>query len=203
MVKRKILEEMSNEELLEYINSESRFVYEAIEMSYDILIKRGFYFSDADKSRIEKLIEIKKEKEAQFKKVNTWDVNTDDESSNLEFYSQKSIWYFSVFFGVHSAAILLAINLFIISKSKKAWGVILFGCIYSLLIYLAYKLFRIYIPDYYFLILIFMTAGGAAILQFYFWDNYLANIKYKKKSIIAPLLICIILHFLIFIILFF
>jgi hypothetical protein len=42
-----------------------------------------------------------------------------------------------------------------------------------------------------------MTGCGAAILQFYFWDKYLVAIKYKKKSIAMPLVICMIIYSLI------
>lgn len=98
MVKRNILEKMSTNELEKYISPESRFVYEAIEIAYDILKSRGVSFSNADKSRIEELIRIKKEEDFKLTESNTWDRNADDENSYFELFSQKSIWYFSFWY---------------------------------------------------------------------------------------------------------
>lgn len=197
MVKRSILEKMSINELEKYIGPESPFVYEAIEIAYDILKKRGVNFSDIDQIRIEKLIEIKKNEDLKLIESNTWDINADDESKGIELFSQKSIWYFSIIFGIHLGAILLAMNLFSISKRKKGWFVLVFGFMYSAFLYVIYIYTKIYVTDYYILILIFALAGGASILQFYFWDKYLTNIKYSKKSIIIPLIISIVSYALI------
>lgn len=194
MVKRSILEKMPTNELEKYISPGSPFVYEAIEMAYDILKKRSFSFSDTEKKRIEELIRIKKEEDLKLAEKNTWDINADDESSDLDFFSQKTIWYFSIIFGIHLGAILLAINLFSISQRKKGWLVIMFGFMYSAFLYAIYTFSKIYIPNYYVLALIFGTAGGAAILQFCFWDKYLTDIKYKKKNVITPIIICIIFY---------
>ncbi|WP_223608906.1 hypothetical protein [Chryseobacterium sp. OSA05B] len=89
------------------------------------------------------------------------------------------------------------------SKRGKAWLVILFGITYSILLYLIYTSAKIYVADYYIFLLILMTGCGAAILQFYFWDKYLAAIKYKKKSITIPLVICIVIYSLILLVLLF
>jgi len=197
MVKRNILEKMSTNELEKYIRLESPFVPEAIEIAYSILKSRGVIFSDSDDIRIKGLIKVKKEEDLELIKSNTWDINAVMECSNLELYSQKSIWYFSIVFGIHLGAILLAVNLFNTSQKGKAWLVILFGITYSIFLYIMYTFSRIYVPDYCILLLILMTGCGAAILQFYFWDKYLVAIKYKKKSIAMPLVICMIIYSLI------
>jgi hypothetical protein len=130
MVKRNILEKMSTNELEKYIRPESPFVPEAIEIAYSILKSRGVIFSDSDDIRIKGLIKVKKEEDLELIKSNTWDINAVMECSNLELYSQKSIWYFSIVFGIHLGAILLAVNLFNTSQKGKAWLVILFGITY-------------------------------------------------------------------------
>ncbi|MCS3868452.1 hypothetical protein J3D55_001368 [Chryseobacterium ginsenosidimutans] len=194
MAKRNILEKMTTKELEKYISSDSPFVYEAIEIAYDILKNRGVNFSDIKKNSIEGLIKIKKEEDLKYTENNTWDINADNENSDIELYSQKSIWFFSIFLGIHIGAILLAINLFSLTKNRKGLIIIIFGIIYSVFLYITYTITKIYIINYYILILIFMTAIGASILQFYFWDKYLPNIKYRKKSIVFPFILCIVFY---------
>lgn len=198
MVKRRILEEMSNEELLKYVRPESRFVYEAIEIAYEILKARGVIFSISEEQMIIQMIKNKKHKELNITNINKWDINAVDKDLSNIFYSQKAVWYFSVFGGVHIGSVLLALNLFSISKKMRALLVMLFGFSYSVMLYYIYELAQIYFAEYSILIFIILTAGGASILQFFFWDKYLANIQYRKKDILMPIILCIIFNILIF-----
>lgn len=198
MVKRKILEEMSNEELLKYVRPESRFVYEAIEIAYETLKGRGMVFSITEEQRIIQMIKDKKYTELHISDINKWDINAVDENSSNIFYSQKAVWFFSVFGGIHFGSILLAFNLFSISKKRRAWLVVLFGFFYSVILYYAYNIAQIYLVEYSILICIILTGIGASVLQFFFWDKYLANIHYKKKKILTPLFLCVVFNLLIF-----
>jgi hypothetical protein len=86
---------------------------------------------------------------------------------------------------------LLAINLFTLSKKKEAWATLLFGFGYTIALILVYNEFKDYFDQSRFTGIL-LYGIGAAILQFGFWDQYLKGIKYKKRSIIAPLMICLV-----------
>lgn len=191
MVKRSVLEKLSNKDLLRYTSEETRSVPEAIEMAFDILKKRGYFFSETEIVKINQLIASRKQEEPDYKSLNTWDIDEDAEKASVSFYSQKAIWYFSILFGLFTGAILLAINLFTLSKKKEAWATLLFGFGYTLALILVYNEFKVYFDQSRFTGIL-LYGIGAAILQFGFWDQYLKGIKYKKRSIIAPLMICLV-----------
>lgn len=199
MVQKKILEKMSDRELEKYIEPNSSYVYDAIEIAFDILKKRGRAFSDKEINRVRKLIKEKRYEDDRIESLNKWDINQDNNEQNIKLYSQKSVWQFSIFFGIHAGALLLALNFFKISKKLVGVSVIFFGIIYSLGMLAVYKIGNIYFQDYYAIILIFMLAVGGAILQFFFWDKYLRETTYRKKEITNPLIICIIFYALLFI----
>ncbi|WP_293887729.1 MULTISPECIES: hypothetical protein [unclassified Sphingobacterium] len=190
MVKRSVLEKLSNKELLRYTAEDTRSVPEAIAMAFDILRKRGYIFSETEIVQINQLIESKKKEEPDYSALNKWDIDEDAEEATVSFFSQKAIWYFSILFGLFTGAILLAINLYAISKKKEAWATLLFGFGYTIALILAYSEFKDYFDQSRFTgILLYVI--GAAILQFGFWDQYLKGIKYKKRSITVPLIICL------------
>ncbi|MBB1645024.1 hypothetical protein [Sphingobacterium sp. UME9] len=191
MVKRSVLEKLSNKDLLRYTSEETRSVPEAIEMAFDILKKRGYFFSETEIVKINQLIASRKQEEPDYKSLNTWDIDEDAEKASVSFYSQKAIWYFSILFGLFTGAILLAINLFTLSKKKEAWATLLFGFGYTIALILVYNEFKDYFDQSRFTGIL-LYGIGAAILQFGFWDQYLKGIKYKKRSIIAPLMICLV-----------
>jgi hypothetical protein len=191
MVKRSVLEKLSNKELLRYTSEDTRSVSEAIEMALDILKKRGYIFSETEIAQINQLIESKKKEEPDYTALNTWDIDEDAKKATVSFYSQRAIWSFSILFGLFTGAILLAINLFTLSKKKEALVTLLFGFGYTIALILVYKEFKDYFDQSRFTGIL-LYGIGAAILQFGFWDQYLKGIKYKKRSIIAPLVICLI-----------
>ncbi|MGJ1335032.1 hypothetical protein ACLCDV_06150 [Sphingobacterium sp. Lzh-3] len=160
-------------------------------MAFDILKKRGYFFSETEIVKINQLIASRKKEEPDYKSLNTWDIDEDAEKASVSFYSQKAIWYFSILFGLFTGAILLAINLFTLSKKKEAWATLLFGFGYTLALILVYNEFKDYFDQSRFTGIL-LYGIGAAILQFGFWDQYLKGIKYKKRSIIAPLMICLV-----------
>ncbi|WP_336833554.1 hypothetical protein [Sphingobacterium siyangense] len=190
MVKRSVLEKLSNKELLRYTAEDTRSVPEAIAMAFDILRKRGYIFSETEIVQINQLIESKKKEEPDYSALNKWDIDEDSEEATVSFFSQKAIWYFSILFGLFTGAILLAINLYAISKKKEAWATLLFGFGYTIALILAYSEFKDYFDQSRFTGIL-LYGIGAAILQFGFWDQYLKGIKYKKRSITVPLIICL------------
>lgn len=202
MVQKKTLEKMSDHELEKYIKPNSSYVYDAIKIAFDILKKRGRSFSEDELYKIDKLIAEKRDEDISIKSLNQWDIDEDNNEQNIKLYSQKSVWQFSVFFGIHVGAILLAINFFKTSKRIIGIVVLFFGIIYSTAMFVIYKIGKVYFQDYYQLILILMLAGGGSILQFFFWDKYLKGTAYRKNDIINPLIICILFYTLIFIVFF-
>lgn len=144
MVKRSVLEKLSNKELLRYTSEDTRSVSEAIEMALDILKKRGYIFSETEIAQINQLIESKKKEEPDYTALNTWDIDEDAKKATVSFYSQRAIWSFSILFGLFTGAILLAINLFTLSKKKEALVTLLFGFGYTIALILVYKEFKDY-----------------------------------------------------------
>lgn len=191
MVKRSVLEKLSDKDLLRYTTEDTHSVPEAIEMAFDILKKRRYFFSETEIVQINQLIESKKKEEPDYSTLNAWDIDEDAKKATVSFYSQRAIWYFSILFGLFTGAILLAINLFTLSKKKEALITLLFGFGYTIALILVYKEFKDYFDQSRFTGIL-LYGIGAAILQFGFWDQYLKGIKYKKRSIIVPLVICLI-----------
>lgn len=199
MVKRSVLEKKSDDELLKYIQPSSRYTYEAIGMAYDILQKRGYKFSDEEMQTSKRTIVNGRERNEEYVKSNMWDINAVNKNSEYNFYSQKSIWFFSIIFGVHVGAILMAINLRGVLKNQKALIIIIFGLLYSLITYLLYNLSQNYIPKYSGLLYIILTGIGGTLLQVYFWDKFLKGVKYIKKEVYVPFIICLVIYLLIYI----
>lgn len=192
MVKRNVLEKMSDRELLQYLRSDSRFVVQALEIAFDILKKRNHQFSAVEVERIDQLIEAKRIEERNQYSRSTWDIGEDWEKGSVSFYSQTAIWVLGVLFGVLPGAILLAMNLFKVSKSKNAVFVILFGVIYTCTVYVVYQILQIYVNQFITQILaIALNVLGVVVLQLYFWKKYLLGVIYKKRDAVVPLIVCI------------
>ncbi|MBS7332551.1 MAG: hypothetical protein KIG88_03010 [Weeksellaceae bacterium] len=63
MVKKSVLNKLSDQELKKYLQSNSRFTSDAVKLALEILKERGFTFSDEEIIRINSLIETKTENE--------------------------------------------------------------------------------------------------------------------------------------------
>ena len=193
-VKKSVLEAKKNNELYIYIQPGSRFVAKAIQYSFDILKQRGEIFSEEETNRITELIENKNLKDNQESiREETWDKNSVEDKSAIELFSQLSIWGFCIAFGVIIGSILLAFNLKKLNKPKISIIVFSFGIIYTIFQFYAIN----YLEKINFVIKrqTFLFSGiGALILHYLFWENYIGKeISYRKKSIIKPLLICIVI----------
>lgn len=192
MVKRNVLEKMSDKELLQYLRSDSRFVVQALEIAFDILKKRNHQFTTFEEERINQLIEAKRNDEREQDLKRTWDVGEDAEKGSVSFYSQTAIWVLGILFGTLVGAILLAINLFKISKSKKALFVLVFGIIYVYALYIIYQLTQFYFNHFLTqIIAIALNVIGVVVLQVYFWKKYLLGVIYKKRDATVPLIVSI------------
>ena len=135
MVKRKVLEKLSDIELEKYIKPESRFVPEAIEFAFDILKQRGRIFTETEVGQIQSLIKTKKDSEPKFEEIKNdgWDKNFTEDENAIELYTNKLIWIYCLLVGVVFGSLLQVYNFIKIKNTKAAVVTLLFGIIYSTL----------------------------------------------------------------------
>ncbi|HAY3562636.1 TPA: MFS transporter [Elizabethkingia meningoseptica] len=132
MVKKNILEKLSDPELNIYISSESRFTPEAIQMAFEILNERGHQFSDQERALIQKMIQEKKD--AEIAQINedkeSWEDNITNDPSAIKLYQTGPIAALSFFCGLIPGAILVSINFIKVKKYSAAFLVLLYGIVY-------------------------------------------------------------------------
>lgn len=193
-VKKSILEKKSNDELLKYLKPESKFVNEAISISFTILKSRGVIFEKDEILRINDLIQDRKEKE-KVSITQPWDKYAEENPDLITLYSEKIIWIFSTLFGVIFGAVLLSINLYRLNKKTEVLVVSLFGILFPLIQFYFFNYFNIELNIFQILL---SNALGATILQFIFWQNYIQNnkIRYRKEGL-TPTLVLIIAIFIV------
>lgn len=199
MVKRKVLEKLSDSELEKYLKPESRFVPEAIQFAYEILKERGKQFSEIETNRIENLINSKIESEKTNEPIykNGWDKNLTENDNAIELYTNKLIWIFSIAFGVIFGTVLQAINYRKVKNNNGLIFTILFGILYTI--------FQIYISSYVEenfpnfqargRSLTFILSGIGATGLFVIREKiFEIKNEYKAKSFVAPLIISILIY---------
>lgn len=71
MVNRSVLRKLSNRELENYLQEGNRFVPEAVQIAFEILLERGRIFTEQEKEDIQQLIQHKKDEEEAKKKEET------------------------------------------------------------------------------------------------------------------------------------
>ena len=131
-VKKSILETKSNDELLKYLNPGSKFVSDALLMSFEILKSRGVIFPDTEILRINNFIQSVKENE-KINLIEPWDKYSEENPNLLALYSEKIIWIFSTLFGVAFGSLLLSINLYRLKKNKEILIVSFFGILFPII----------------------------------------------------------------------
>ena len=193
-VKKNILEAKKTSELYFYIQPESRFVSQGIQYSFDILKERGETFSFEETDRITKLIEEKKLTENQERvQTKNWDKNSVEDHNAIELFSQLAIWCFSIIFGVIFGSFILALNFKKLNRSKLSIIVVVFGILYTVFQVLAID----YLQEINFFIrnLTYGFSAFGALILHYFWENYIGKeIAYRKKSILLPSILCILIY---------
>jgi len=195
MVNKKVIEKLSDRELENYIEPNSRFVAMAVSYAYEILQSRGKKFSEDEKLRIELLIADKTEKEnsekAKFSKG--WDENMTKNETAVELYSNKFIWIYSIIFGVLFGAVLQAMNFGKIKNSKGILISILFGITYT--IFQVYTLTYLQEAGYGISQGTFLFSGIGAACLFYIRDRLTPkNLEYRSRSFIIPVVVAIIIY---------
>ncbi|WP_312768435.1 hypothetical protein [Epilithonimonas sp.] len=204
MVNRNVLKKLSDSELEKYLKEDSRFVPEAVQIAFEILIERGRDFSDEEKENIQKLINKKENEELERlreEKELKKDHITEDANA-IRLYSRGIILFFGVFFGFVSGAILLGLNFFKLKKYKEGILVILLGFIYSIIQYfgvsLMYKMKSAHemtsyrkSPE-----LLFIIFG--VLVLYFIWIEVIKKLPYRSESLLIPILLGLLMSFLIY-----
>ncbi|NCD68410.1 hypothetical protein [Mucilaginibacter agri] len=108
-----------------------------------------------------------------------------DEGYDIEIYSKRAIWGFSIFFSTIFGGVLLMINLRAAGYKSAANLVLLFSILYTLLGSIALSIIGATSGAF----AIIFNGIGAAILTEYFFNRYFPEEDYYPKSIATPLLI--------------
>ena len=195
MVKRKVLEKLSDIELEKYIKPESRFVPEAIEFAFDILKQRGRIFTETEIGQIQNLIKTKKDNENKFEEIknNGWDKNFTEDENAIELYTNKLIWIYCLLVGVIFGSLLQVYNFIKIKNTKAAVVTLIFGIIYSTLQIILMS----YIGDITYgrySLRIFLSGIGAFGLIVIKENIFKDKTKYRAKSIVFPVIFAVIIH---------
>jgi hypothetical protein len=122
-VKRSVLQNLSTKELEDYIKDDSRFVPEAIEFAYEILRnERNIQFSEEESLRIENLISSKLVHHEKQKKLNSFEPNLVEDSTENnkipKLHTKTEIIFHSSVFISFVGAYLLHKNLKILNKNS-------------------------------------------------------------------------------------
>jgi hypothetical protein len=179
----RILSEKSDRELMFYINNLDKHTEEAVRVALEILKSRHVILPEDITETINNHFEQQKEKP----RVNLWNKNITTDSEALEFYSQKSIYIFSILFSVLFGSVMLAYNL---RKVKKPfiWA-ILFGLTYSSLSVYFIEKYNGSLP-----MTFIANSLGAVVLYQLCWNRWIGKqTKYRAKSIWIPLIIALII----------
>ena len=195
MVKRKVLEKLSNTELEKYIKPESRFVFEAVEIAYDILKSRGRRFTETENEQIQNLIQTKKDSEPKYEeyKNNGWDKNYTEDVNAIELYTNRVIWIYCLLVGVIFGSFLQVYNFIKLKQTKAAVITLIFGIVYSTLQVITMN----YIGDVEYgrySLRIFLSGLGALGLIAIKENLFKDTTEYRAKSIALPVIIAVLIH---------
>jgi len=186
----KLMASKSDEGLQAYIDNRQKFNPDAVYAAIEELKIRGRVFSENElnliQSDIENQQEISKQRVAASDEPSTkWDENVVVDPNEIELFSQKAIYGFTIFFGVFFGSILLSSNLKKVDKKNYIYLVVIFGILFTVL-----QLWILsYIPRNTGLTMI-TSGAGAFALNKYFWKKYIGEeTKYRAKAIWTPLII--------------
>ena len=190
----KLMASKSDEGLQECIDNRKKYNPDAVYAAIDQLKSRGRIFTEEElniiKADIEKQQEISKQRVDEAGETSTkWDKNVVVDLNEIELFSQKAIYGFTIFFGVFFGSILLSYNFKKANKKNYIILLILFGILFTTIQLWALS----YIPRNTGLTMI-TSVAGAFVLNKYFWTKYIgAETKYRAKAIWTPLIIGLVL----------
>ncbi len=201
MVKRNVLDKLSDRELETYLNPDNRFVPEAVQMACEILEERGRIFTETEKLSIQNSIQHKKETEEARKQEETeyWKDHITEDTAAIKLYSRTSIMILAILFGTIPGSILLSLNLFTVRKYTTAIFSLLMGFgFFFLQNYIVTQGFASdtssrYSPE------TGITALGALILLAISVAGMPKKLPYRPKSLLLPVILAILMMILMYI----
>ena len=203
MVKKSVLEKLSDKELEGFIQPGSRKVPEAKKMAYEILVERGRVFSEEEKIKVESLIEeqIQTEYQEDLTRRKAMDKQLTDDQNAVALYTNFFIFVISIIFGVLYGFILAMINYIILKKYGLALLLFAIGIIaFSISTYFVGLLMTkvsLSIDILGFIVGVFVSALGLAIISLFNKNFIPKDLEYRSRSILIPTIICIGLYILI------
>jgi hypothetical protein len=205
MVSKKVLQKLSDKELKLYLVPTSRYVADAIQIAYVILLERGEIFTESEKLRIASLIKNRAQEEIQ-KDIDREEDEKDyltDDSTAIALYPRALIIAFAFLLGCFPASILLALNLYKLKEKKNAIGVIFFGICFTVLQYFVVPFLNEIKtgngigryksnPEFLFAVL-------GALIMYFLWNEFIPKkMPYQSDKIIVPALLALIFGILIY-----
>lgn len=197
MVKKSVLEKLSDKELEGFIQPGSRKVPEAKKMAYEILVERGRVFSEEEKIKVESLIEeqIQTEYQEDLTRRKAMDKQLTDDQNAVALYTNFFIFVISIIFGVLYGFILAMINYIILKKYGLAFLLLAIGItafsISSYFIGLLMTKVSLSIDILGFIVGVFVSALGLAIISLFNKNFIPKDLEYRSRSILIPTIICI------------
>jgi hypothetical protein len=186
----KLMISKSDEELREYVDQSDKYSAEIVVAAMDELGKRGRGLSEEEVNTVNEGLKKQRIVESQCAAESAsfflkFDKNAVDEPEAPEFFSQKAIYIFTIFFGVLFGSILMSINAANTPAKKGSVLIALFGVGYTI----AQLWILSFLPRNSGLTII-TSIVGAIIMNNYFWNRYIGKeTKYRKKAIWVPLVI--------------
>lgn len=175
------LKNYSNYQLLDMVNRRYRF-------SKDIIIE---LLKELDKRKVsnERVEELKAEYpeyKSSFVMEEPKQNNEQAKKENLpKLFSVRAIFLFSIVFSTFFASILMAFNLRELNQKKAILPLVSFGFIYTATIASISQ----HLASAALVLAIALNIVGAFLIVHFFWNNYIGNVKFEKRSITTPLLI--------------
>lgn len=200
MVKKNVLNKLSDRELEKYLHPENRFVPEAVQMAYEILKERGRNFSEEEKTDIQNLIIAKQNREIeQIQQENeSFEDSLTSDQNAVALYSRELTLVFGFVFGAIPGGILLALNFLKLKKPNSAFAVTAFTIVFSALQHFAVPLFKKAthrnIENFRSSPELLFSAIGATVLYF-FWIEIINKTPYRSASLFWPVMIGLISAF--------
>lgn len=196
---------LNEKELLNYVLLQDKYVPEAIEAAIEELKNRGKTFTPGEWTEIqEKLRERKKAQEQDGIPLIPETPKSPPPETPLVnelpyFFSEYSLYLFSIISGPFFASILLAMNCWKVGKKSGAVATILFGVLFMI-----FSTFAIYYWNLNLLISLLFYGLGALILHQVFWVRYLGrNTPYRPRPLWGPLMIAILIYLVFFVLIYF
>ena len=200
MVKKSVLEKLSDDELEKFILPNTRKTPEAIQLAYEILIERGKVFTQEEHQRIRGLYstKLKEENDLEFSDRKEFDKQLTQDESAIALYTNLSILIISFLFGILYGFILATLNYFIMKK--YGLGILLFIIGYFSFLFSGIILEK-YFPEilniYSFIRWIFsafLSVLGLIIIKTFNNKFYPKDLSYRSRSITIPLVLIVIFY---------